>query len=354
MKILIVEDELIIAEYMKGILEDVGHEVLPPVRNYIDAIDSFNKNNPNLVLLDIRLADEDSGFKVAQKIKEGSNTAIVLVSGNTSKEFVEEAKELNPNGFLSKPVKPIDLLLAVELAYNSFVKNAKMTNDIANLASQSLLGEQTFLLKSFIHDMMNPVSSIQYELKKNESLKEDEKASLVDRFSLILDLLKSFRTVIKESNPKAETLSVASICKKVDLINRYRCISNSIDLMITPIDGFIEGSESSLIRIFSNLINNSIDALSCIDDDDKWIEVVFTKVGNKTRAVVTDSGNGIASDIAKNLFTESFSTKEEGDRAGMGLGLYSAKEALTSYGHDIHYNSKATNTQFIIDFNVQE
>ncbi len=66
--------------------------------------------------------------------------------------------------------------------------------------------------------------------------------------------------------------------------------------------------------------------------------------------MITDSGNGIAKDVVDKLFQESFSTKKVSERAGSGIGLFSARETLKQNGHEIHYNQKAGNTQFVIDF----
>lgn len=351
MKILIVEDELVIAGHMKEILEKEGHHVLPIVRNYSDAMNSFKQDNPNLVLLDLHLAENASGFKVAEKIKEGANTAIVIVASNTSKEFLNKAKELNPNGFLSKPVKPMDLILAVELGHNSFLKNAELGDDISQMSSLSLISEQSMILRSFIHDTMNPMTSIRYQLQRSKTLADAEKETIIERFDIVVDLLKSFRSLVKGRGEKPELIKIPTICKKIDLINQYRCMTNGIELLISPLDDEIMGTEGCLVRIFSNLINNSIDALKDTEIKEKWIEIVFTKVGDSIRAVVTDSGKGIAPEIEKSLFTKDFLNSNNDRSNGMGLGLYSAKESLNNFKHNIHYNSNSENTQFIITFN---
>lgn len=350
MRVLIVEDELIIAEYIKGVLEDEGHEVLSVARNYSEALDSFQKNNPNIVLLDINLGEEKNGFHVAKKIQESSNTAIVLVSGNTTKEFIDEAKALNPNGFLSKPVKGIDLVLAVELAYNSFVKNSQMNNEIASLVSSSQQNEQSYLLRSFIHDMMNPISSLKHQVSRAPSLNEEDRDGLKNKVNLVIDILKSFREIVKKQDSRAQKISIPNLCKKIDLINRYQCLSQEIELIISPLDEEVYGIESELLRVFSNLINNSVEAIELSKAKDAWIEIAFIKVEDQIKAMVTDSGEGIQEDYREKLFTESFSTKGMTDHSGAGLGLYSARESLRRYRHEISYNENSKNTQFVIEF----
>jgi len=349
-KILIVEDELVIANFMKEILDRADYNVLTPVRNYEEAISSFHKYSPDLILLDINLSNNISGFKIAEKIKESTNTAIILVSANSSPEFISQAKELNPNGFLSKPVKPVDLLMAVELAYNSFVKNSEMNNEIMSLASKSLISEQAVMLKSFIHDMINPMTSLKHEVSTSKSLEVNEKAKLKEKVDIVIELLKSFRVAVKESKGKAGPIRIPSLCKKIDLINRYHCLSHDIDLMITPLEENIYGSESDLVRIFSNLINNSIDAIKDNGDDDKWIDITFTKIGEKIKVLITDSGHGVLESHREHLFKSKYTTKSESLNCGSGLGLYSAKEVLERFRHTIHYNSRSENTQFVIDF----
>ncbi|MEC9283885.1 MAG: hybrid sensor histidine kinase/response regulator [Bdellovibrionota bacterium] len=347
MKILIVEDELIIASYMKEVLEEEGHHILRLCTNISQAMSTFGNNHPDLILLDLKLKGTDTGFEFAKMIREQTNTAIILVSANTSTEYIEMAKEINPNGFLSKPVKPLDLKLSVEIAYNHFVAESKSRSELTNLAKESIKLDYQALLGSFIHDILNPIIALGYNVNKADDIGEKSKEKLGARVKVLEELITTFRTVTYGKVVEPQKVSVKDLCRKVDLLNRYNCLKRSIQLKFSPIDEQLHVVEADVLRILSNLINNSIEAIEN-QDTEKWINISFEKVEGKSVCTFTDSGSGISKAVQEKLFEKGYSTK--GDSGGAGFGLSTAKTSLEKWGHKISYNNQAANTQFILEF----
>ena len=128
-KILIVEDEFIIANQVKTFLESEGYIILGIVDNYNDAIEAVNLKIPDLVIADIRLYDdEDGGIRISQYVYNRYNIPVIFLSGYSDKETIKRAKETNPNTFLIKP-KPLNktqLLATVEIALPSQANNLKL------------------------------------------------------------------------------------------------------------------------------------------------------------------------------------------------------------------------------------
>ena len=114
-KVLIVEDETIIALCLKGELESLGFEVLEPVATGEEALKIINSECPTLILLDIRLAGGMSGLDVAkaEECKDKSKL-IIFMTGYITPEIKEMALQLNPIGFLEKPVEVSDILKLLE------------------------------------------------------------------------------------------------------------------------------------------------------------------------------------------------------------------------------------------------
>ena len=71
--VLVVEDEIVIADDICDILSDLGYETLEPAINYSEAIASIEENKPDLAILDIQLAGSKDGIDLAWKIKEEYN-----------------------------------------------------------------------------------------------------------------------------------------------------------------------------------------------------------------------------------------------------------------------------------------
>lgn len=114
-KILIVEDEVIVALDIKSTLIKLGYEVTDIVTNYDKAISSFLDKKPDIILMDIFLHNSLSGIEISKKIKEISDTSIIFMSANCDDEILLEASEIDPFGYLVKPFNRNDLKTIINL-----------------------------------------------------------------------------------------------------------------------------------------------------------------------------------------------------------------------------------------------
>ena len=102
-KILIVEDEIIIALDLKIRLEQLGHEILSIAFNGKDAVKLTGETIPDLVLMDIQLNGEMDGIEVAEQIHNLYNIPFIYLTGSYDNSLMERAKQTNPIGFITKP-----------------------------------------------------------------------------------------------------------------------------------------------------------------------------------------------------------------------------------------------------------
>ena len=109
--VLIVEDEAVIALTYKRALQN--YYITNSVATGIDAIDSVRKNQPDLILMDIMLEGDMDGIEAARQIQNISYIPFFFLTGNTDKETKELALELNPCGYLSKPINHKELVKTV-------------------------------------------------------------------------------------------------------------------------------------------------------------------------------------------------------------------------------------------------
>lgn len=115
-RILVVEDDDIIATLLAWRLKKLGYEVCGRAAEGNEALRLFKSTSPDLILLDIGLAGSADGINVARKIRQISNTSIVFVTGYSQGEIIERAKETRPDGFILKPFGDDDLRVGIELA----------------------------------------------------------------------------------------------------------------------------------------------------------------------------------------------------------------------------------------------
>ncbi len=122
-KILVVEDELIIADNICKTLESLGYHVLEPVLNFSEAIKSIEKFNPDLALLDIQLSGKKTGIDIAEKINTDYNFPFIFLTANADIKTINSAKKVSPNAYLVKPFSKNELFTSIEIAISNFSKN---------------------------------------------------------------------------------------------------------------------------------------------------------------------------------------------------------------------------------------
>ncbi|OOQ56782.1 sigma 54-interacting transcriptional regulator [Mucilaginibacter pedocola] len=115
-KILIVEDEFIVANALRLILVQAGYTVTGIAASAEEADHSLQREKADLVLLDIRLSGKSTGIDLARKLR-GANIAFIYLSANSSQKVLEEAKATEPYGFLVKPFREKDLLVTLDIAW---------------------------------------------------------------------------------------------------------------------------------------------------------------------------------------------------------------------------------------------
>ncbi len=115
-RILIVEDELILADDIAQLLKSLGHEVVSIVSSGEEAIRKADETCPDLVLMDIVLEGKMDGIEAAGCIKSQVETGIVYLTAHSKKDLFERAKITEPFAYLSKPVTPEELEGTVEMA----------------------------------------------------------------------------------------------------------------------------------------------------------------------------------------------------------------------------------------------
>lgn len=115
-KILIVEDEMIIAANISMQLKNLGYEITGLLPRVDEVLPSIIENTPDIILLDINLNAEIDGIELAHIIQKSHSIPIIFLTANSDTAHFNRAKATNPFAFLSKPLKKIDLQRAVELA----------------------------------------------------------------------------------------------------------------------------------------------------------------------------------------------------------------------------------------------
>lgn len=122
-KILIVEDDMIIGAKVSMQLTLLGYEVTGIIPRGEEAIMHVEENKPDIILLDINLKGTLDGIETAQAMQKIADVPIIYVTANTDEATFNRAKATRPHAFISKPIKNIDLQRAIELTISRIAEN---------------------------------------------------------------------------------------------------------------------------------------------------------------------------------------------------------------------------------------
>ena len=115
-KIMIVEDEIIIARDLEMNLKNMGYTISSIVHSGEDAITTAKTAKPDLVLMDIVLLGEIDGTEAADAIMSDCNIPVVYLTAQPDKAILEKAALTAPYGYITKPFEDIELRVAIEIA----------------------------------------------------------------------------------------------------------------------------------------------------------------------------------------------------------------------------------------------
>lgn len=115
-RLLIVEDEPLIAADMQAMLEEMGHDVVGIAHNGSTAVSLAHQEQPDLALLDIRLHGEPDGVEVAQELTSKLRIPFLYITSHADPATLERVKATKPEGFVIKPFEAADLRAQITIA----------------------------------------------------------------------------------------------------------------------------------------------------------------------------------------------------------------------------------------------
>ncbi len=120
--ILIVEDEVILSNWLEMLLEDEGFLVSGKLTSGEEAIEFVQNREPELILMDINLFGEIDGIEAAETIIENSQIPIIYMTGYDKSDIYKRARKTNPIAILTKPVEIWDLKPIFETIFDDIRK----------------------------------------------------------------------------------------------------------------------------------------------------------------------------------------------------------------------------------------
>ncbi len=191
-KILIVEDELIISAHLKLILEKLGYLPYEPIDNKEDALAFLKTNEPDIAILDINLQRNHDGIEIGKYISENCSFPFIYLTSHSNKATISAAKESKPVAFLIKPFTEDKIFAAIEVA----MFNYKRTDpEITVEEKLSIFNNCVFIKQNnrFVKVPFEDIIYLQVDDKYIEIyMKEGSKYLVRSSMDTMLEHLKAF------------------------------------------------------------------------------------------------------------------------------------------------------------------
>lgn len=171
-KILVVEDESIVAMDIKHRLENMGYIVPAITSSGEEAVEKASETNPDLVLMDIVLKGEMDGIDAAQQIKDNLDIPVVYLTAYSDERTLKRAKITGPFGYIIKPFEDRELHSAIEVALYKYEMESKLkANEKWLSTTLESIGDAVITTdKDGCITFMNPIAQKITEWKQDEAL----------------------------------------------------------------------------------------------------------------------------------------------------------------------------------------
>ena len=156
-RIVIVEDEKIIALDLQRRLERFGYQVVGMASDGPEAIETARDRDPDIILMDIMLAGPMDGIEAAREIKLHFGIPVIFLTAYTDERTLERAKEVEPFGYILKPFKERELYTTIDIAlYKNSIdkklrKQERLFSAILHSINDAIIATDMELAVSFIN-----------------------------------------------------------------------------------------------------------------------------------------------------------------------------------------------------------
>ena len=155
-KILIVEDEMIIAANISMQLSNLGYNITGIITRGEEVLVHIESNLPDIILMDINLKGDLDGVEIATLIQKSYKIPIIFLTANSDEVNFNRAKATNPYGFIAKPFKKLDLQRTIELTIIRIQEEHALENHLEVTPDEPFILSDCIFVRS--HDKMVKVN----------------------------------------------------------------------------------------------------------------------------------------------------------------------------------------------------
>lgn len=350
-KILIVDDVMSNVLLLKVLLTNEKFAIAT-ASNGRQALEQVEKENPDLVLLDVMMPDM-SGFEVAQHLKSNPNTAdipIIFLTALNSTADIVKGFQVGANDFISKPFNKEELIIRVTHQISLVAAKRLILSKTEEL--QRTIAGRDKLYSVIAHDLRSPMGSIKMVLNMlilnlpSEKIGAEMYELLTmanqtteDVFSLLDNLLKWTKSQIGKLNVVYQDVDLVEVTDGViEIFSMVASLKKTRIREMKPEKMMVNADIDMLKTVVRNLLSNAIK----FSKENSEVLVKMEEVDGMAVVSVQDYGCGISEEGQKKLLhTDThFSTFGTNNEEGSGLGLLLCKDFVVKNGGKLWFTSK--------------
>jgi signal transduction histidine kinase len=352
--ILVVEDERLVARDIADILAQRGYLVPTICATAESALKSIPEVQPDLVLMDIRLAGTMDGIEAAQIIQEKFQRPVVYLTANADTPTLDRVQSSRPFGYLLKPfdertlTTTIDIALsrhAAECQIQTALDQSQLRNQQTQITAQSTIDDKLQYLAMAAHELRNPLGVIQSVAEllamPNLNLSADRRDRYLQRMQAATanldDLLNSILTYSYSSagrlDSQPEAFDLVEFCQEqiaglqASIGRHHQC---RFQPQATHCPVWLD--EQLLWHLLTNLLANAIKYSPRPTESIGQVELTLSWNDDRLWLSVGDNGIGIPPETGDRLFEPFYRADNTGDIPGTGLGLALAQQCAERQG----------------------
>jgi len=165
-KVVIVEDEALIALDLEMIMESMDFNVVGISDNGDEALDIIASRDPDLILLDVNIKGQLDGIQLAEIIRTKTKKPFLYVTSYADKETLDRAKHTLPYGYILKPFSEAELKATIEIALFRFANDKERTSPELETINHAIHSDLTLKEFEVLLDIYNGLANQQIASKQ--------------------------------------------------------------------------------------------------------------------------------------------------------------------------------------------
>ncbi|EMR03972.1 hybrid sensor histidine kinase/response regulator [Cesiribacter andamanensis] len=341
--VLIVEDEVIAALSLQETLHQLGYSVCGLASGSEEALQAVRQQQPDLVLMDINLGEQQDGIQLGQTIMQAYGLPVVFLTAYSDRGTIERAKEAFPYGYMIKPWQEAELLATLETAlYKHLADKRQFELQQTRNKFYTIIG----------HDLRSPLAALSVStralLKHLDALSPDDLREFISDIHHTVENLYAFTDNLLEWSRlqsgrleyRPQAVAVQPLAEEVLALLESHARNKGVQVRLQAAARLqVQADRNMLHTILLNLLSNAIKF--SYPGSEVWLEVSRQDAA-RLELQVRDRGRGIPAQQLASLFDFKTAIHTPGtqEEKGTGLGLLLTKEFVEAHGSRLEVSSQ--------------